>query len=141
MQGVLAKFYIAEVTKFPGGGGRVKLSAASRGARNAEWASATPAGSMELTINNEPALDFYAVLVERARASGSAIPPEVMIQMVPADDGLPGDGHDFEPIDLPGHYNHGRCAACGLGKDDLVNAQGYFARESDEDTRPAHPNG
>ena len=108
---VRAKFYVQEVTKQPGVGGRVKLAAASRGARNAQWASATPSGELVMQINNKPALDFFEGLIDGAAAG---VYPEVFITIEAATDGYPGDGHAFELADVPeGHYVHGKCAACG----------------------------
>lgn len=110
--GVRAKFYVTEVTKTASKGGKVKLSAAARGARNAEWASATPSGSMELQINNPPAFGFFERLLDSAQATGRY--PEVFIDITPATDGWPGDGHAFELAEVPdGHYVHGKCAQCG----------------------------
>ena len=60
MAGVRAKFYVYEVAKTVGGG-RVRLMPVTRGADNKEWASATPSGSIEMTIKNELAVDFFDV--------------------------------------------------------------------------------
>lgn len=64
---VRAKFYVAEITKRPVGRmggyaspapvGEVTLRAAG-GPGNEEWASATPAGEMKMTIRTE-ALDWF----------------------------------------------------------------------------------
>jgi hypothetical protein len=63
---VKAKFTINEITHSKYGAGwanpapvgRVKLSAAS-GKGNEEWAAATPGGSVDLTIGNPDALEFF----------------------------------------------------------------------------------
>jgi hypothetical protein len=54
---VEARFYVAEVTKQAYGGyappapaGRVKLGPSTRGDENKKWASATPSGSIEMTV-------------------------------------------------------------------------------------------
>jgi len=63
---VKARFYVAEVTQQAYGGyappapaGRVKLQASTKGEENKEWASATPAGSFEMTIKSGPAFQFF----------------------------------------------------------------------------------
>ena len=55
---VRAKMFVSEIRHNTYGGG-VKLSAVCRGADNKEWAAATPAGSIDLSINNELALNFF----------------------------------------------------------------------------------
>ncbi len=116
---VRAKFYVASITQRPGvGGGEVTLAATARGARNAMWASATPSGSMTMTINNPAAFDFFAGLVAASRGGSQ---PEVFIDITPATDGQVGDGHAFEVADVPEtHYAHGNCAACGMPKEGTV---------------------
>lgn len=52
---VRAKFFVQEVAKTTYGG-RVRLQAVCRGLDNKEWASATPSGSVEMTIRNDGAL-------------------------------------------------------------------------------------
>lgn len=52
---VRAKFYVTEVAKTTYGG-RIKLGVVCRGEDNKEWASATPSGSIEMTIRNDHAL-------------------------------------------------------------------------------------
>lgn len=56
--GVRAKFYVTEVCQTTYGG-QVKLAPVTRGGENAEWASATPSGQIQMTIRNEVALDFF----------------------------------------------------------------------------------
>lgn len=117
---VRGKFYVAEVTKTPGGGGKVKLGAASRGARNAQWASASPSGEIWLQINNAPALKFFEEILDGARTNehGSPYYPEVFVDFTPCYDGYPGDGHAFELAEVPeGHYAHGKCVQCGETED------------------------
>jgi len=59
MSDVTARFYVAEVTRHPGSSGKVVLRAATRGEENRAWASATPAGSCEMSITNPAALDAF----------------------------------------------------------------------------------
>lgn len=118
---VRGKFFVAEVRKRPGKGGVVQLSAASRGARNATWASASPSGTIELTINNPDAFAFFEQILDGAGVDkhGYSHYPEVFVDFTPCYDGYPGDGHDFELADVPeGHYCHGKCAACGQPEGD-----------------------
>lgn len=57
---VRAKFFCSEVARTTYGG-RVKLNAVTRGEDNKKWASATPSGSIEMTIKNELAVEFFDV--------------------------------------------------------------------------------
>lgn len=57
---VIARFYVAEVTKSAYSSlaepqRKVTLRAATRGEENKSWAQATPSGTIELLINNGPA--------------------------------------------------------------------------------------
>jgi hypothetical protein len=111
---IRAKFYVAECTMTPGngGGGKVKLSAVSRGSRNADWASATPSGTIEMFVNNPKAFDWFVGVLKGAEGTG--IYPEVFIDFNVSTDGLLGDGHAFVAAELPeNHYLHGKCAECG----------------------------
>jgi len=132
---VRAKFYVSSIEVTPGyGGGKVNLQAATRGARNTDWASATPSGSMEMQVNNPDAFAFFMGLVERPRrdANGNQLHPEVFITIEAAQDGIAGDGHPYEESEgQPGTAYHQVCAACGQRRDDKV-----WGTEV-----PAHPNG
>lgn len=55
---VRCKMFVQEIAQTTWGG-RVKMSVVSRGQDNKEWASATPSGSLELTIRNELALEQF----------------------------------------------------------------------------------
>lgn len=55
---VRCKMYVAEVG-WTTWGGKVTLQVVSRGEDNKEWASATPSGSLNLTIRNELALEHF----------------------------------------------------------------------------------
>lgn len=61
---VKAKFYVTGAEHAPGADpehmqGSVKLQAVCRGASNAQWASATPSGSLQMYINNPPAFRWF----------------------------------------------------------------------------------
>lgn len=60
---VRAKFYVYEVTKGTYGG-KVVLQVVSRGDDNKQWASATPAGRIEMTIKNDLAIAEFDVSKE-----------------------------------------------------------------------------
>ncbi len=113
--GVRAKFYIRSIELLPGkdAGGIVNLTAVGRGDRNAQWASATPNGTMVMTINNPPALQFFTDLLEQSRTNGRY--PELFIDIAPALDGYIGDGHEFRlaDVDQESHYLRGKCGECG----------------------------
>lgn len=55
---VRAKFFVYSVGQTIHGGS-VDLRAVTRGEDNKAWASATPSGSITMTINNELALNFF----------------------------------------------------------------------------------
>lgn len=57
---VRAKFYVTEIAKTTYGG-RVNLAVVCRGQDNKEWASATPAGQIQMSIRNELAVEFFDV--------------------------------------------------------------------------------
>lgn len=56
---ITARFYVAEVAKFPGGSARVVLQPAYAQGTNADWAAATPSGKIELNVSNPAAVEFY----------------------------------------------------------------------------------
>lgn len=117
---VRAKFYIEEITRKPSGTNKVKLRAVARGERNAEWAKASPDGSIELTISNPAAFEFFADLLDSMGTDPSGHPryPEVFVDFSPATDGWLGDGHAFVESKAPAdHYSHGQCAECGFPRD------------------------
>lgn len=108
MPDIRAKFYVAEITRFPGpaetAGGKVRCSPVSRGAVNASFASATPSGSIELVVQNPAALARYDDWRERRRefyVDFTEYTPE------------PGDGHAFVLTEGDAHYNRGKCVECG----------------------------
>ena len=109
---VRAKFYVQEVIKRGGPGGEVRLGAATRGARNTEWSQATPSGSMTMQINNPPAFEFFEQLLARNAEFGHY--PEVDIEIAVSADN--GRDHEFQ-ASPDGHYNAGRCVACGASEE------------------------
>jgi hypothetical protein len=56
--GVRAKMFVQEISRTTYGG-VVKLGVVCRGEDNKQWASATPSGSLSLTIRNELALEVF----------------------------------------------------------------------------------
>jgi len=58
---VQAKMYLAEEKKYAGGTKEVVLRAVTRGPENKSWCSATPNGTLSLSISNPPAADYFDV--------------------------------------------------------------------------------
>jgi hypothetical protein len=115
---VRAKFYVSAIEQYPGNpGGKVKLSAVTRGARNASWSSATPSGTMEMQISNPEAFDWFREMLTTQA-------PEVFITIEVAPKAEIGDGHPFVLAEVPeDDYRFGKCADCGLPETgDLTNA-------------------
>lgn len=135
-----AKFYITGLTLLPGNNGvKLDLSAVSRGDRNAEWATATPTGTMSMVINNPAAAQQAEDFMQAARRSGKQ--PEVFVDLNPSEDGWPGDGHKFRLADIPkGIYGHGMCGECGLGPD-ADNTSWDQETQKPVVLGKAHPNG
>lgn len=136
-----AKFYLQGLELLPGqnSGVKVTMSAVSRGDRNADWASATPIGSITMTINNPVAAQAWEDFMQAARRTGKQ--PEMFVDLYPSEDGWPGDGHKFREAAIPeGVYGHGTCGECGNGKDaDLISYNPDTQRN--EPTGKVHPNG
>lgn len=72
---VRAKFYVAEFTRYATGAsrpgyadpapfGKVVLRPVTRGEENKEWASATPSGQFEMTVNG-PGLPWFEERIGR----------------------------------------------------------------------------
>lgn len=59
---VLARFYVASTTRtaYDPGALQVTLQAVSRGPENKEWSTATPSGSLTMTIKSSPAAEFFS---------------------------------------------------------------------------------
>lgn len=104
MAGVRGKFFPAEVTEYPGGGGgKVVFRAVTRGAINASFASATPSGTIEMHVSNP---DAFATFQDGVRRK-----VEYYVDFTECTPQA-GDGHKF--VETPaGHYNGDRCAECG----------------------------
>ena len=105
MHVVKAKFFVRSVTKHGPEGGQVELGAAVRGARNTDWAAATPTGTITMHVNNPGAFGFFESLLVRP-----GMYPEVDLTFTASHDSA--KDHPFEPSPA-GHYNAGNCAACG----------------------------
>ena len=141
MSGTRAKFYVSGLTLLPGkdAGIRVDLQAVSRGDRNNSWSAYTPSGSLSMTIQNPPAVQWWEDFMRAARATGKQ--PELFIDIYPSTDGWPGDGHVFRLAE-PSHTGYGKdtCGECGQAKDAEL-AYDYATGTQLEEKIPAHPNG
>jgi hypothetical protein len=87
---VAARFYVIEHTRTASGpwhAAKIVLAAVSRGDQNRQWASATPVGRVELTINNPEAADWFLARLE----SGDDV--SLMFDTAPVKQ--PADGHPF----------------------------------------------
>ena len=80
----------------------LSFGAVCRGAANREWASATPAGSLTMTVRNEAAVAQFEVGQEYYLTFEPAEPKPVR-----------HDGHQAKPGPLP--YPGIACEICGLG--------------------------
>lgn len=139
-----AKFYISGLELRPGAEehGVVRLSAVSRGDRNAAWAKASPSGSLEMHVNNPAGFAWFKDLLDHSREAG--IQPELYLDFTVADDGYPGDGHTFVAgRGAEGDYNGPQsCGECGFTRDSTIKDYepgGGKVIEGSE--RPTHPNG
>ena len=58
---VTARFYVSEVIHraYAPDQAQIKLQASTRGEENKAWATATPSGSIEMSINNPDAAAFF----------------------------------------------------------------------------------
>lgn len=104
---VVAKFYVSSVTPPPEGssaGTQVYLGAVCRGAANSEWASATPAGSIQMTIRN----DLAAAVFEQGKEY------EVYFREVAKP--VEGDGHSVQAYESHGWWTCGVCGFSGGGQ-------------------------
>lgn len=113
MPGVEARFYVSEfkLTAYgPKGSGVVKLQAVSRGDQNKDWAEATPAGTVEMTINNAPAAAWFR----------DRIGEDVAVTFRPARIYQPGDGHPYRVSEAPAGtaYSAPYCGDCGRRKEE-----------------------
>ena len=137
-----AKFYVSSLELLPGqdAGVRVNLQAVARGDRNADWATATPSGSLTMTVNNPVAAAAWEDFMQAARRTGKQ--PELFLDIVPSDDGWPGDGHTFRPgTGRDGTvYAPSYCGECGMTKDADITRYDELSRKPVPVGR-AHPNG
>lgn len=104
---VRARFYVSETkrTAYSNGvGGVVVLNAVSRGDKNAQWASATPSGKVEMTINNPSAFAIF----DEALGKDVDITFTVDTPIV-----KPGDGHAFRQTELEAGVWGGGPGYCG----------------------------
>ena len=105
---VAARFYVSafELTAYgPPGSGRVTLTAVSRGDQNRQWASATPSGKVEMTINNPPAAEWFRDRIGR----------DIDLHFTEAAVHQAGDGHPWrESLAEAGTaYGPPYCGDCG----------------------------
>jgi hypothetical protein len=96
---VSSKWYVSRQIE----GGNVWLTPVCRGIENREWATATPAGSMQMFIQNEAALAQFEYGKEY----------EVVFREVPKP--LPHDGHPVMLIENTGFGDkvYYTCGVCG----------------------------
>lgn len=113
MADIRAKFYVAEVTRYPGTHGKVVCRAVSRGAVNRSFSAATPTGEITLTITNPDALEVY----DQWRIAGREFYVD-FTEYTPQ----PGDGHAFVLTEGDEHYNRGKCVECGAAEEDHAAA-------------------
>lgn len=99
---VRAKFFVKTTSAYAVGNGSVELAPATRGAENAQWAAATPSGTVQLTINNPPAFQWFVDRLGR----------EVYIDFTEAPDFTDPKTHDFVLFEQEGHYANGNCVHC-----------------------------
>jgi len=107
---VQAKFYVAEKTVVAGSTpntGSVTLRPVTRGAANAEWASATPSGELKMHVSNPKAFEALELGVEYLMTFERYEPL------------TPGDGHAFVDPGIPDQSWHSdKCVECGATADE-----------------------
>lgn len=117
---VIARFFVSSVTPPPEGssaGTQVYLGAVCRGAANSEWASATPAGSIQMTIRNDRASEQFEVGKEY----------EVVFREV--EKPVQGDGHSVQAFQ-PSYTKTWTCGVCGF----YAEGQEYGVEVTDPST-------
>jgi hypothetical protein len=117
MPGVTARFYVAEIHQHaygPKGSGTVVLQAVSRGDQNKDWASATPAGKIEMTINNPPAFAWFK----------DRLGEDVSLGFAAAQIFHPEDGHPYRESEAPpgSAYSAPNCGDCNRPEAEHVSA-------------------
>lgn len=97
---VKAKFYVGKIDARDGAtGATVHLGAVCRGIENSSWAAATPSGSIQMTILNDLATEYFE--------QGA----EYEVTFVKAAKPMPGDGHQVDPVKAKHGYTI--CGTCG----------------------------
>ena len=103
---VAARFYVSSVTPPPensSAGTLVYLGAVCRGAANSEWASATPAGQIQMTIRNDLASQQFVQGREYEVTFREVTPPKL------------GDGHSVQAFQPSYSYSTSwTCGVCGF---------------------------
>lgn len=98
---VIARFYVHSVEEFAGStASNVRMGAVCRGAHNAEWSSATPAGSIQMSIRNDAATAQFQQGKEYEVTFREVTPP------------VAGDGHAVRRyVNSSGWVSCGECGA------------------------------
>lgn len=87
---VTARFYVDEITHraYNPAHATVKLQAAGRGEQNKAWAQATPSGTIEMSVNNPAAAEFFQAMLGR----------DLELTFTPVGDGRYLSPHAPDPI-------------------------------------------
>lgn len=99
---VVARFFVSNVVPPAEGtsqGTQVSFGAVCRGAANSQWASATPGGSIQMTIRNDLASQQFERGKEYEVTFREVTPPKQ------------GDGHS---VQAHKQYGTWTCGVCGL---------------------------
>ena len=126
MSGIVRAKFVCYKAENPEGAAaaQVQLGAVCRGIENAMWAQATPSGSIQMNVKNDPAFEQFEKGAEY----------EVIFRKVAKP--TANDGHEIIPaVDM-----HGRqiCEFCGLTlgyTDEAVERQSYLAQYNTEEKR------
>ncbi len=76
---ITLRFYVASVTELAGGQHNVRLQPDYKDGANKDWAKFTPAGSIELSLSQEAAVEFYVDAMRERKSihiTMEAIKPE-----------------------------------------------------------------
>lgn len=118
-ESVVARFYIATVTRhaYNKEQREVVCQAVSRGDHNSHWAKATPSGTLNLSINNPPAGQWFDDhLGEEVELLMTLVPKHIE----------PTDGHPFRVANVDSsHYNAGKCGECSYSEEYHVGGASY----------------
>lgn len=102
---VVAKFYVTSITRShpEAPAAQINMGAVCRGAANSEWASATPSGSLVMTVRNDAAIAQFEAGKEYYLTFTEAEPKPVE-----------HDGHSYTPaVTSWGMHCCGVCGAVG----------------------------